>query len=236
MNPPNMSNTARHNVLDTPELSEAIISFLPNRDILSKAQRVSRTWKAAIAQSPTVQTKLWLRSQAIEAAVPIPPLPDQEPETRPSRTGKSKLPVYPNKNAHSWLFFGGDRLKTSSKRTLDGRKISEHNSPVYHVMFLRGLRHILDRPQPSWLPMYLTEPPITVARVCVSPFTPPPQPFAGTTLRSPDQTMVTISVHNENGLTFETVLAAAKQVCEELSLLGHYPEIRNGIVDFTEKW
>lgn len=218
MDPPNRSNTAHHNVLNTPELFEAIISFLPNRDILSKAQRVSRAWKAAIAQSPTIQKRLWLRSQAIEPAAPVSSLSDQEPETDASRPKKILLPVYPNKTVHNWLFHSGDRFKTSSKRSLhrskgSRSKDSEYNSPLYNCMFLLGIRHIWDRPQPSWLPMYLTELPITVARVCVCFFTPPLQTSAGMTPRSSGPNMVNIPVRDENGLTFETVLAAAKQVC-----------------------
>ena len=57
-------------VYDTPELLETIISFLPSLDTLSNARRVSRTWKNAIAQSPAIQTRLWLKSQSGEVLAP----------------------------------------------------------------------------------------------------------------------------------------------------------------------
>jgi hypothetical protein len=64
-------NAAHRAVFDTLELLEIIISFSPVSDILTVAQRVSRTWKDAVAKSPTIQTKLWLRSEASGAASPV---------------------------------------------------------------------------------------------------------------------------------------------------------------------
>jgi hypothetical protein len=61
------TTTACDAALNTPELLEAIISFLPDRDIMAKAQRVSRTWKNAIARSPGINKILWLTPRAGKA-------------------------------------------------------------------------------------------------------------------------------------------------------------------------
>jgi hypothetical protein len=58
----NRSKTAdasRQAVLNTTELLENIVSFIPPFNILAKAQRVSSGWKDTIAASPTVQTLVW---------------------------------------------------------------------------------------------------------------------------------------------------------------------------------
>jgi hypothetical protein len=97
---------ARDNVLATPELLEAIISFLPMRDIFANTQRVSRTWNA-IVQSPQIQARLWLRSPNDEVASPVgfsanhvwPPGPQPR-----GRFLKSNYPVYPAKITHNPIF------------------------------------------------------------------------------------------------------------------------------------
>lgn len=57
-------DAARKAVLETTELLENIISFLPVTDILTKVQRVSRAWNTLIESSSTIQTRLWRRHRA----------------------------------------------------------------------------------------------------------------------------------------------------------------------------
>lgn len=49
-------------VFDLPELLGHVILQLPTRDILTSASRISRTWKACIDESPTIQERLFLKS------------------------------------------------------------------------------------------------------------------------------------------------------------------------------
>jgi hypothetical protein len=55
------SDSISHRVFETEELLENILSFLPANNIFT-VQRVSKHWKAAIASSPSIQRKLFLRS------------------------------------------------------------------------------------------------------------------------------------------------------------------------------
>lgn len=50
----------RQAALNTTEILENIISYLPNRTVLG-VQRVCRQWRDVIAGSPTIQDKLFLR-------------------------------------------------------------------------------------------------------------------------------------------------------------------------------
>jgi len=44
---------------------------LPPRDILTTVQRLSRQWKDAVNSSPTIKTKLGIRSQGVTASIPV---------------------------------------------------------------------------------------------------------------------------------------------------------------------
>jgi hypothetical protein len=57
-------------VLDVPELLENILSFLPEREILTSVQRVSRTWRSSIAGSPRIQRRLFSPKGNQPAALP----------------------------------------------------------------------------------------------------------------------------------------------------------------------
>lgn len=102
---------ARDAVLNTPELFEAILSFLPVGIILCRCQRVCKNWKRTIATSPTIQTKLWFKS---EASRPISPdlFSAHHPlMTRPETHWLHKLqleldlPVYNGMVAYNPLFY-----------------------------------------------------------------------------------------------------------------------------------
>ncbi|KAL1296665.1 hypothetical protein AAFC00_000146 [Neodothiora populina] len=54
------SSSAAQLVLDTPELLENIVSFLPPLELLV-AQRVSQIWRGVITNSPTIQRLLFMR-------------------------------------------------------------------------------------------------------------------------------------------------------------------------------
>jgi hypothetical protein len=60
--------TAAEQVLNTTELLEHILSFLPMPKVLGKS-RVSRNWKAVIDDSPALHKKLFLRHSGSQAEV-----------------------------------------------------------------------------------------------------------------------------------------------------------------------
>jgi hypothetical protein len=68
MDPAESPEPASHRVSKTTELLENILSFLPTNDIFT-VQQVSKPWKEAIATSPSIQRKLFIRPT------------NQEPET-----------------------------------------------------------------------------------------------------------------------------------------------------------
>lgn len=58
-------------VLDVPELLENILSFLPEREILTSVQLVSQIWRSSIVASPRIQRKLFLLKGKKPAVSPI---------------------------------------------------------------------------------------------------------------------------------------------------------------------
>lgn len=73
---PQYVKSAAQVVFDTTELLEHIFVHLPVRQILSKAQRLSRRSKAVIDCSTHIQKKLWYRAK--EAEVLSPPAVDND--------------------------------------------------------------------------------------------------------------------------------------------------------------
>jgi hypothetical protein len=70
------SAVALTQVLDVPELLENILSFLPEREILTSVQRVSQTWRSSIVASPRIQRKLFLLKGKKPAVSPIRSIDD----------------------------------------------------------------------------------------------------------------------------------------------------------------
>jgi hypothetical protein len=64
-------SSARSRALAIPELLENIISFLPEREILTNAQRVSRTWRTSVAEPPRIQRQLFLPKGKKPAVSPM---------------------------------------------------------------------------------------------------------------------------------------------------------------------
>lgn len=64
------TDAARKAVFNTPELLEKIISLVSPRDILTKAQRLSRQWKDAVDCSPIIKIQLWMRVPNVTAIQP----------------------------------------------------------------------------------------------------------------------------------------------------------------------
>jgi hypothetical protein len=62
--------SAQTKVFDVTELFEDIIACLPERDILTRVLRVSRTWKTMIDHSPTIQQQIGRRNGGNARATP----------------------------------------------------------------------------------------------------------------------------------------------------------------------
>jgi hypothetical protein len=67
------SAVALTQVLDVPELLENILSFLPEREILTSVQLVSQTWRSSIVGSPRIQKSLFLPKGKKPAVSPDSP-------------------------------------------------------------------------------------------------------------------------------------------------------------------
>jgi hypothetical protein len=76
-------------VFDVPELLEHIILSLPEYDILTSAQRVSRAWKASVDASPGIQRKLLRRRVDERVASPIRFL-----QNEPGEDWIQEMPIY----------------------------------------------------------------------------------------------------------------------------------------------
>jgi len=209
--------------------------FLPSLDILSNAQRVSRTWKNAIAQSPAIQTKLWLRPQSKEVLSPA-----------------GYTPNYPWKETikvHSNFFFDSEIYPVYPVSVMHNSIITDKK---YHFSVPLGIhpddpskkvpknqRAFFGVPKKASsdvrskrLDMYLTEPRITTAHLDI--LVPNNWQSVGE-----DPMTGSCSVHNEgkvavhdpNGLTFGTVISVAQKLRDCM-----HPRIRNRDVAGASIW
>lgn len=199
------TGAARNVVLDTPELLEHIISYLPAVDILASAQRVSRSWKSATDSSPAIRNGVWMRTQPTKPRWPAGVFQASAESTRihiteVARALKNYLPVY-----RSTLLFN-----TPLIAAVRGRQGPRREPPMYIKVFRIHvgdstdvvkvclnqlyLKHLKDGERPSWFDMHLTEPPITVAQVLVC------------LPRSSGYAYVPATVYHDTGLTFAAIL------------------------------
>lgn len=220
-NAPNTTTTACDTVLSTLELLEAVISFLPMRDILSKAQAVSRTWKATIAQSSVIQTKLWLRTPTEEVISPagfstqtfvLPRSPDRRTEidlfTR-------KCPVYSAKVVTNPILKDSHTIGRATEWNIQPEwnirpeDTSANRDFVVHNIAFRRLEGTANAAQPTWNSMHLTEPRITVARLRVEI-----PPVRGHFPPSLIESGISASVRDARGLTLGTVMDVFDKICQ----------------------
>lgn len=173
------TTTARDTVMSTAELLDAILSFLPGRDILVRARRVCKNWKDAIDHSPTIQARLWLKSNTIQAIAPLtystnrPVLQTMGWHT--SRvTSDQDPPIYPADTAPNSLrqFRSGYKCSTDGVWTIEDPgyldpKFSPRLASKRMLINAQRWQAAFAAVKPSWLGMYLTEPRITVAQLDV---------------------------------------------------------------------
>jgi hypothetical protein len=149
------TTTARDVVLHTPGLLENIILFQPVPDILTKVQKVSRSWKSVIVQSPTIQRKLWLKSGSRDAILPT------------SFLSVRDLPIYPISVVENPIT---RRLYSARHRRLGKELRRPHRvgcpgNDIVYILRLpqQMLAQVASGIRRSWLAMFITEPSITTA-------------------------------------------------------------------------
>ena len=208
------STTARDAVFDIPELLEAIIRRLPPRGILTKAQLVSKTWKDAIAQSPTIQARLWLRSQASMVAAPFK-YTALTPQSEDN--GLDCVPIYAGNVAHNRLFADAEYVRSIGTSWICADYYAPTTAGGLSEIY-SGRRVALCVPEmprntslPAWSNMYLTEPRITTAQMEFQVSA----ALLGASLSKLDPDWyiyTTVSLKDSDGLTFKAALAVAARI------------------------
>jgi hypothetical protein len=183
---------AIQDVFGVPELLESIISHLPERDILTKAQRVSHAWNAMIKSSPTIRKKIWMLPQ-LEGISPSHFR--QDPEEGVLQQG---CPVYLKADSMAWntlIVSWGDSLGGNWSLTKKRPSPFLDSGPWYYALLDYRVREndhsskeIVKRGRPSWYTMYISKPPITTALLTVE-----------------DKARVPVSLYDKSGITMGMV-------------------------------
>ena len=192
---PSLGSDACNNTLNTPELLEAIISLLPVRGISANAQRVTRTWHA-VAQSPSIRASLWLRPQPEEVASPVYFVATNSSSYSLALHVPSCMPMHSGGVSHNstWIFTALDYRSDTSQTAPAGFQC--------HKTSLAIPRPSSNTTRPAWFDMRLTEPSIGIADLHIL------QPMPGSYKL---YSAVWVSVQDNDGLTFGTVLTIAQK-------------------------
>ena len=161
--------SARSRALAIPELLENIISFLPEREILTNAQRVSRTWRISVAESPRIQRQLFLPKGKKPAVSPMRFTDDNLWGEMSEDFG---IPIYKQSVVSNHLLNSADRLYADYLPAENGYtcyrmgKSAGDFQEVHHFwvdVLPYGQPAFSHNPDLSWRSMQLCDPPITVA-------------------------------------------------------------------------
>lgn len=218
------ANGPRKGVLELPELLEIILSFLSEREIFAKAQRVSRFWKETINRSPTIQRILWLKSQVVNATEPTSHagdapliLPFGDPRYERRLNHDPNMPIYANEIALNHLLQPIETRREVWHIPAELRTIATMKyvvgEPFEGLMVNTCTFHLPLKLKPqTWHSMYLTEPRITVAQLKVYPSA----PYKLMDIHTRVDSWTTASVRDMDGLTFGLVLDIAKKICHSV--------------------
>lgn len=153
-------------------LLEKIISFLPSPTVLTRAQRVSKLWKTVIDTSPTIQTKLWFKSQGTGVASPTGL--SSRGQGFPDHIISLGTPTYSGSYEINELFLNSIDARAYSypvlpiRRILAGRIANGLQRSIEVDCQFRCRSGVeVDAAQPTWLNMHVTEPPVTTVLVVV---------------------------------------------------------------------
>jgi hypothetical protein len=197
------SAVALTQVLDVPELLENILSFLPEREILTSVQRVSQTWRAAILDSPRIQRKLFSPKGNKPAALPAwfstieGPFTDTPRFDIPMYKGPMTTNDFFKKETRRdgtkevdglYLYKGCDLILIdwleSSQEALERKDSYMHYScyklPAPQAFGGKPQPVTWDSPGLSWRSLQLCDPPIAVANLHVQELVPDPVELCAT--------------------------------------------------------
>jgi hypothetical protein len=175
-------------VLNTTELLENILSFLPMPHVLGKS-RVTRKWKAVIDNSPALQDKLFLRYKDSQAEVlrcdhlfttPIELNPLLGWENQAKLHVTHEIVVAHPKPFHP---------------SLAGLKVVLGKFNTAYIRHRFGQSWQREQYDSSWCKMYLTKPPVTDIVIHV-PITVGPAGYTGSL-----DDHITANIHSEHGVT-----------------------------------
>lgn len=126
---------------------------------------------------------------------------------------KQNLPCYNGDVAYSPLLVS--YLGKASMKNLvpshDRLQAPVAGSPTYYQFCIGGIDQLLGR-EPTWLDMYLTEPPVTSVRLYMQ--LPMFRPERGGCFTRSIKSIANELVHDARGLTFRTVMRRVKEICE----------------------
>lgn len=163
---------AMQKAFSVPELLESIIYHLPERNILTIAQRVSRGWSSLIDSSPTIQKKIWQQTYGNAIS------PSEISINSPGALLGS--PIYSRSVLVNDLIVGGDSLRRPERGSqlpkFDSALLSlsqkKHN--IRFVSSLLATKDLKTRERdkdsanyahPSWYTMYISDLPVTTVLV-----------------------------------------------------------------------
>jgi hypothetical protein len=207
------SAVALTQVLAVPELLENILSFLPEREILTSVQRVSQTWRSSIIASPRIQRKLFLLKGKKPAVSPIRSIDDDLDE---QVFGWS---VYHTSVATNRLLEGFHTLYPDCRLSymVEGRDFLARQPGVYSIdhwihveTYPDGETAFSHDPSLSWRKMQLCDPPITTVSF---------EARSGADPGLPSVTDTYATLFDQNGVTlgqaYETAAAALRSFVGE---------------------
>jgi hypothetical protein len=177
------TDASRRAVFNTTELLEKVISFLPPFEILTKAQRVSSSWKNTIANSPTVKSLLW-RPRVTRVLTPSAYSYEFSSTRNPTRMAffarnrltmrpvdaalTTGVPKYSEAVKFQELFFTAPGRIEDGTLALHVKWTPIGDCNAAKLDWIDDMNATSHATPPTWHDVYITSPPITAALIDVS--------------------------------------------------------------------
>lgn len=243
-------------VLNTPELLDNILSFLPLQQVLGKA-RVSRKWKSVVDYPPQIQQAVFLRPHSNKVVSPAYYMLPDDPERYSKKSAPStstRRPVYaasielnPLVGEGSGIAFPFE-MHTGSEQQHNIHSELPHNHTFLSIVGKYSRKYIRQQfgrkfqpPQArfSWREMFLTSPPITEI-VLATPVAVGPQ--TGSYGQDRLTPIIHILIKDEDGLTLGLVRDEVDKILGELLIRDDRDRERKlkakdmRVEDFVDDW
>jgi hypothetical protein len=169
------STSAQAQVFDVPELVEGILALVPEREIPTRIQRVSTTWKTVVEDSPSIQQRIGRHKGRT--------IPPETPKRMAEAWTEDEeddfgIPIYKMPIPMNSVFEGTTELYQDCNMwyTKDlARNLSFYPGPNWskHTISIESFRSkdypntpaFSDNHQLSWRDIQICDPPITAARL-----------------------------------------------------------------------